>query len=82
MIKALTKQTVINATSVVTVQSPTGEVDTPINHMSATIQTNGKFVISQAIQNEEVYLEHLEVAKQDYDDFYNHLIEYVNKDKE
>ena len=82
MIKTTNKQTTINATSVVLVNTPTGEVEVPVNYMNATIQTNGKFAINQAIQNEEIYFQHLEEVSEDYTTFYNYVVELAKKEME
>lgn len=70
MLKGTAKQTTLTATSVVEVDTPTGKVEVPIVYMSATIQSDGKFNIAQSIQNEEIYFQNTEIAKVDYDTFY------------
>lgn len=80
MLKGINKQTTIAATSVVDIDSPTGKTEVPIVYMSATIQSDGKFNIGQAIQNEEIYFQNTETAKADYDKFYELALE-IAKDK-
>lgn len=80
MIKAFNKQIGISAMSVATVNTPTGEVEVPINYMAATIK-DGKPSINQAVQNESIYFEHLEEAKKDYDAFYDKVIEILKAEK-
>ena len=70
MLKGTTKQTTLTSTSVVDVDTATGRVEVPIVYMSATIQSDGKFNIAQAIQNDAIYFQNTEVAKTDYDEFY------------
>ena len=74
MINTLNKQLTITATSVVTANTPTGNVEVPINYMQATIQSDGRLSINQAIQNDKVFFENLEDASKDYAAFYNHVI--------
>ena len=52
MINSLNKQLTISATSAVTVNTPTGNVNVPINYMQATIQSDGRISVNQAIQND------------------------------
>lgn len=80
MIKSLTKQTTVNATSVVTVSAATGDTEVPINYMSASIQTNGKFTINQAIQNEEIYFQHIDDANTDYNTFRDLVVELAKSE--
>lgn len=82
MIKALNKQMTISATSVVTVNTPTGDVEVPINYMAANIKTDGQVSITEAIQNRKVYLQNIDVAKQDYDQFRDYVNELSSQETE
>lgn len=81
MISEIKKQITVNAVSVVEVETPTGTVSTPIVYMSASVQSNGKINIAQSIQNEELYLSNLNTANDDYNTFYQSVLQLTkNKD--
>lgn len=82
MLKGTAKQTTLTATSVVEVNTPTGNVEVPIVYMSATIQSDGKFNIAQSIQNEEIYFQNTEIAKVDYDTFYEFALNVAKQKDE
>lgn len=82
MLKGTAKQTTLTATSVVEVDTPTGKVEVPIVYMSATIQSDGKFNIAQSIQNEEIYFQNTEIAKVDYDAFYEFALKVAKQKDE
>lgn len=83
MLKSINKQITVSAASVVTIETPTGNSEVAINYMSATIQPGGKIGnITQAPQNDPIYIQHIDEAKKDYDEFYNHLINVVKNNKE
>ena len=82
MINTLNKQLTITATSVVTANTPTGNVEVPINYMQATIQSDGRISINQAIQNDKVFFENIEDAKLDFNAFYDHVIALAKDSKE
>ena len=82
MINSLNKQLTISATSAVTVNTPTGNVDVPINYMQATIQSDGRISVNQAIQNDEVFFKNVEDAKLDFNAFYDHVITLAKDSKD
>lgn len=82
MIKTISKQMTLSATSIATVSGSTGDVDVPIVFMQAQIQADGKVVISQAVQNDTVYLQNLETASKDYNEFYTKVIEMMTSNEQ
>lgn len=81
MITNFSKQLTISAVSAVSANTQTGTTDVPINYLQATVPSDGRFTVNQVIQDEKLYFENLEIAKADYDAFYDHVINLAKDTK-